>query len=168
MLQPSWCPCGRSRLTRVIYRYLFGGSNRVYNQTLNQVWVLSLPGFTWHQLASSPENTARARHSCVLAGKRQMVVVGGLDELGSNEASWGTPDPWPQSLGIFDLTANKWTGQYDSAAAAYDSPQAVKDWYSNGLVYSLCVLPQLTLADDGEQGSCDCSLVVCSRERYLY
>ena len=39
------------------------------------------------------------------------------------------PDPWPQGLGIFDLTAMEWEEEYDPAAAPYVTPDAVKAYY---------------------------------------
>ena len=67
-----------------------------------------------------------------------MVSVGGLvtdislqvtnegpESLGINSL----PDPWPQGLGIFDLTAMEWKEGYDSAASPYVTPDAVKAYY---------------------------------------
>ena len=39
------------------------------------------------------------------------------------------PDPWPQGLGVFDLTAMEWKGEYDPAAAPYVTPDTVKAYY---------------------------------------
>ena len=36
------------------------------------------------------------------------------------------PDPWPQGLGIFDLSAMQWSDSYDSSASAYVTPQLMK------------------------------------------
>ena len=39
------------------------------------------------------------------------------------------PDPWQQGIGIFDLTAMEWKEEYDSGAAPYITPDAVKAYY---------------------------------------
>ena len=33
------------------------------------------------------------------------------------------PDPWPQGLGIFDMSAMEWKANYDPEAKAYVSPK---------------------------------------------
>jgi hypothetical protein len=43
-------------------------------------------------------------------------------------------DPWAQGLGILDLPSLSWSDQYDSEASAYNSPEVVMNWYSNGYV----------------------------------
>ena len=42
------------------------------------------------------------------------------------------PDPFVQGIGIFDATAMVWKSQYDADAPPYQSPNIVKDWYSEG------------------------------------
>lgn len=68
---------------------------------------------------------------CALAGKRQMIVVGGV--LPSQTATgWLSPDPWKQGINVFDLPTLSWKSSYDPDADAYESPQVVQDWYGNG------------------------------------
>jgi hypothetical protein len=59
-----------------------------------------------------------------------MVVVGGVsvrtDALDDFTALGGSPDPWEQGLGIFDLTQLAWKSSYDANAAPYTTPSAVK------------------------------------------
>jgi len=57
-----------------------------------------------------------------------MAVVGGYDSTVNNVTSWR--DPWPQGIGIFDLTDMNWKDHYDPSAEPYRSPDAVKDWYA--------------------------------------
>jgi hypothetical protein len=54
-----------------------------------------------------------------------MIVVGGIPP--SILATYFTKDPWPQGLGIFDLTEMKWKDSYDADAAPYVTPQQIKD-----------------------------------------
>ena len=44
---------------------------------------------------------------------------------------WEDEDPFPQGLGIFDMTALKWKGSYDDKAAEYHSPEPVQVFYSS-------------------------------------
>ena len=53
------------------------------------------------------------------------VTNEGPESTGTNSL----PDPWPQGLGIFDLTAMEWKEGYDPAAAPYVTPDAVKAYY---------------------------------------
>jgi hypothetical protein len=59
-----------------------------------------------------------------------MIVVGGVcvrtDSLGDFGVQGGSPDPWEQGLGIFDLTELAWKSSYDPNAAPYTTPVAVK------------------------------------------
>ncbi len=62
-----------------------------------------------------------------------MVSVGGqvrnVTEPDYATAMQLLPDPWPQGLGIFDLTTMEWKDGYDAAAPAYVTPAAVKAHY---------------------------------------
>lgn len=46
-------------------------------------------------------------------------------------------DPWPYSLGIFDLTDLEWKDEYNAEAEDYQTPEVIRDWYRNGYA-SLC------------------------------
>ena len=96
------------------------------------VYVLSLPSFHWSKQAAT-SNFGRYMHSCNVVGKRQLAVIGGvvIDSGISTDAftvSGGSPDPWDQGIGIFDLTDMEWKSSYDPSAAAYVTPQLVKSY----------------------------------------
>ncbi|ERF72729.1 hypothetical protein EPUS_04782 [Endocarpon pusillum Z07020] len=94
---------------------------------LDQVWVLSLPSFTWYKSNYQPAN-ARFLHTCNVPGnppRCQMVAVGGI--IPQLEYYLEPRDPWPQGLGIFDLTEMQWRDNYDANADAYETPRMVKD-----------------------------------------
>lgn len=57
-----------------------------------------------------------------------MVIAGGLPL----EWDWKGSDPWVTALGIIDVSGLKWVDRFDASAAAYESPQMVQDWYSQG------------------------------------
>lgn len=122
---------------------IYGGSSDQTQSTSSDVYVLSLPGFVMFK--SPNPGTPRGNHACVTvgrsssnssddtaAGNRQMLVVGGGNSWLGFPNSLVDPDPWAQGLGIFDLTDMTWSASYDPDAAAYDSPDVVKTWYSQG------------------------------------
>jgi hypothetical protein len=62
-----------------------------------------------------------------------MLSIGGSNlALGFPDSWIKDPDPFVQGLGVFDLTAMNWSPGYNASAAAYESPQVVKDWYGQG------------------------------------
>lgn len=124
-------------------RFLYGGQDGnawepedaegIDNErTLNEVFVLTLPAFVWFQASS--QQSARWCHTCHVVGNRQMLSIGGLDPTSNYNVStspWSIPDPFPQGLGIFDMTEMEWVQTYDPDAAAYASPQIVQQWYED-------------------------------------
>ena len=98
---------------------------------LGSVYVLSLPSFVWHKRADAPAY-GRYWHTCNLVGKRQMLVNGGtivdprVDEAVTDTDSLSTLDPWPQGIGIFDLSAMEWREEYNPSADSYVTPDVVK------------------------------------------
>lgn len=63
-----------------------------------------------------------------------MASIGGRVTNSTTPAGWSLPDPWQQGIGVFDLTAMEWKEGYDSGAAPYVTPDAVKTYYQqNGL-----------------------------------
>lgn len=85
------------------------------------VYVLTLPAFHWLRTGDTPLYR-RSLHSCNVVGNRQMVSVGGTVSNAVGEDSI-IPDPWPQGLGIFDMSAMEWKENYDPEAKAYISPE---------------------------------------------
>lgn len=45
------------------------------------------------------------------------------------------PDPWPNGIGVYNLTALDWSDQYDHQAANYMSPSVVKEYYRSNSRY---------------------------------
>ncbi len=68
-----------------------------------------------------------------------MVSIGGVVANVSQDTSYtqwlhedyyyNPPDPWPQGIGIFDMTAMEWKEGYDADAAPYMTPDVVKAYY---------------------------------------
>jgi hypothetical protein len=40
-----------------------------------------------------------------------------------------TPDPFPQALGLFDMTRLNWTTYYNASADAYEQSAPVAEFY---------------------------------------
>lgn len=110
-------------------RFIYGGWT-TDSTTSDRVYVLSLPGFVFFQ--ASEQATPRAGHACVLVGKRQMLSIGGNVATTKWPDSLLDQDPWSQGLGVMDMPKMSWTSSYDASAADYDSPEIIKDWYSQG------------------------------------
>lgn len=91
--------------------------------SVNDVWILSLPGFHWFRV--NTQTVSREDHACAAVGQRQMLVVGGWNRT-------FTPDSWEKAVGILDLTELTWTSGYDADALDYDTPDIVKQWYNDG------------------------------------
>jgi hypothetical protein len=116
------------------YRFILGGST---NSTFDlshpndtdylNVFTLSLPAFRWFKSTDS-DQVRRADHSCQLIGNKQMLVIGGTQP--SNSLGIAAVEPWPNGLGIFDMSAFAWSQSYDPFAAAYEQPELVRDYYT--------------------------------------
>ncbi|KAJ0160036.1 hypothetical protein CTA2_8664, partial [Colletotrichum tanaceti] len=104
--------------------FVFGGTNTV--NTYDDVFVLSLPGFVWTQVIYEAKNPRRF-HTCAVVGRRQMLSVGGSD----GQTGWSGVDPWPQGLGLFDMTDWVWKTDYDANAKEYETSSIIRDWYKN-------------------------------------
>ncbi|KAF2152679.1 hypothetical protein K461DRAFT_226782 [Myriangium duriaei CBS 260.36] len=90
--------------------YMFGGQSLqpAGNQTqYNDMWILTIPSFTWIQVDQSSQSVpyARAGHSCNI-WNAQMVVVGGYVSPTLSSDSPG--------VFVFDLSKLKWTTTYNS------------------------------------------------------
>ena len=110
--------------------FMYGGYGGVLGseaEQFDELWVLSLPAFTWQQLDSS-HKSARIGHTCHLVGKRQLLSIGGIDATQTDP--WSTPDltNW-NGLGVFDMTVAHWASGFNASAAAYQRPQQVQSYY---------------------------------------
>ncbi|KAH6691469.1 hypothetical protein F5X68DRAFT_229322 [Plectosphaerella plurivora] len=136
-----------------VYGGHLGGNDIVYDD----VHVLSLPGFFWRK-ADYESKSPRDSHACVVAGdgKRQMISYGGVNDKSSSSGFWREKDPFPQGLGVFDMTEMAWKTRYEADAAAYESPEAVKSWYAEGGMknreWSSDAVKQLFAQDESSTG----------------
>ncbi|KAJ9659749.1 hypothetical protein H2201_007185 [Coniosporium apollinis] len=120
---------------RALLSFVHGGWNVELNQAYDELYILSIPAFTWFKADYTP-TSPRMVSSCEVVGKRQMLIVGGLD-LSQSPYAFSAGDPWRNGLGIFDMAAMTWADEYDADAAAYESPDVVRKWYERGALSSV-------------------------------
>ncbi|KAF2227791.1 hypothetical protein BDZ85DRAFT_187919 [Elsinoe ampelina] len=97
--------------------YMYGGQNLIpqgEQVQYDDMWILTLPSFTWIQVDQSnqPVPYARAGHTCNI-WNAQMVLVGGY--VGP-EISCDSPGVY-----VFDLSELKWTTSYNARTDGPDS-----------------------------------------------
>ena len=110
-----------------IYMYGGRGMNGTTDVFYDEVWVLSLPSFTWTNVyqGSSP----RYGHSCHRVGTRTMLTVGGAANSKLNQ----TPCDWEtKGVGVFDMSAVAWGSVYDANAPDYTVPKLVASKIGSG------------------------------------
>src|SRR5687767_4698061 len=100
---------------------MYGGRNNVEDD-LDDVWVLTLPGFHWERV--DVDSPRRYFQSCVSVGNRQILSAGGYSRAG-----WADDDPWINGIGVFDLSTLAWSSQYDADDDDYEPAKLVRDWY---------------------------------------
>jgi hypothetical protein len=124
------CPC--------YYSFIYGGwggwpGNAT--QPYDELHILSLPAFRWFKVPY-PAQRPRIGHTCHVVGQRHMLIIGGADPLpvpapGTDlrASGYATPDPFPNGLGLFDITRLQWATTYDPRAAEYEQSAPVAEFY---------------------------------------
>ncbi|QDS77352.1 hypothetical protein FKW77_005389 [Venturia effusa] len=96
--------------------YMYGGYDPTRNIMYDDVWVISLPSFTWVKLDSGGSN-ARFGHTCHRAGESHMISIGGsldgalygVETSGQIPTNLDTMKCDPTALvRIFDLSLGGW------------------------------------------------------------
>lgn len=90
------------------------------------VWVLSLPSFTWTQVAASRgSGRGRAGHKCVMPYPDQMMVIGGIPVYPDTGPNCITGDD--TLIELFNVSSAQWLDRYDPTVYAdYQVPSAVR------------------------------------------
>ncbi|KAI0185660.1 hypothetical protein EV127DRAFT_195456 [Xylaria flabelliformis] len=104
--------------------YYYGGYDGLNpNENFrDNVWVLSLPSFTWTQLSSGSLTHARAGHQCLTPYPDQMVTIGGF----RSPKGGGFLCLEGGILQVFNLTSGEWLDSYDpSKWNKYGVPEMV-------------------------------------------
>jgi hypothetical protein len=106
--------------------YYYGGFDGINNADpfSDEVWVLSMPSFTWHRINEGKEIHARAGHKCFKPYADQMMVFGGYTpEVGSSK---NCLDGGP--IVMFNLSSGEWMDEYHPESFDdYAVPTKVQD-----------------------------------------
>lgn len=100
--------------------YIISGNNQVTNTFYDDVYVLSLPSFTWTNLYNS--SSGRYGHTCHRVNNRQTFVVGGSTWYQFTE---GGCDFESHGIGILDITDITYPTTYTPTDAEYQLPGAL-------------------------------------------
>ncbi|KAJ9602122.1 hypothetical protein H2200_013482 [Cladophialophora chaetospira] len=96
--------------------FVYGGWDSNGGMPSQEVWILSIPSFTWVR-ASSDGGSARQGHVCVSPYPDQMMVIGGTGAFGGGFST-------NNSVDVFNLNSLTWTGKYDPDTHASYTPNA--------------------------------------------
>ena len=101
---------------------MYGG--RDASTLFDEVWILSLPSFTWTQVFSG--QSPRFSHTCHLVGSRTMITVGGLKSVNQAQGLADTDAPacdWEiEGVGVFDISSLTWGSVYNATSPPYEVP----------------------------------------------
>lgn len=105
--------------------YWYGGYDGLHSSNASDwsddVWILSLPSFTWKKAASGRTGMARAGHRCVMPYPDQMLVIGGTPVGQAGGYSCVT-----DIIQIFNVSSAEWLEQYDpNVWSEYQVPNVV-------------------------------------------
>ncbi|KAF4513284.1 hypothetical protein G6O67_000573 [Ophiocordyceps sinensis] len=91
--------------------HYYGGFDGIHPRDVfyDDVWVLSLPSFTWTQINNGTEIHARSGHRCFLPYPDQMMVFGGYAAEAGNVPSCLDKGP----VVVFNITSGEWQDSYD-------------------------------------------------------
>lgn len=105
--------------------YYYGGYDglNLKEDFNDDVWVLSLPSFTWTKVATGTAGHGRAGQKCFMPYPDQMMIIGG-----SSAMPGGSPTCLKDGvIQIFNLTSAEWMTRYDPADwGEYGVPEAVR------------------------------------------
>ena len=86
----------------------------------DDVWVLSIPSFTWTKITDS-KVTGRAGHKCFMPYPDQMMVIGGYTARGGQALTC-----LRETVRVFNMTTGTWLTEYSPAKwSKYSIPAAV-------------------------------------------
>ena len=105
---------------------MYGGRDDA-SHYFDEIWVLSLPSFTWTMVYSGI--APRFAHTCHLVGNRTLLTVGGIASITQKSGlrdTNATPCDWEsKGLAVMDLTDITWGSVYEAHAPAYGVPLEV-------------------------------------------
>jgi hypothetical protein len=98
--------------------YLYGGIDPITNTAFDDVLILTLPSFIWTNVWPIGE-APRWGHNCHVAGKRQMITVGG------NNTNGLTCDWEVKGVAVWELTSLTWGSVFLNNLTEFQVPQKV-------------------------------------------
>lgn len=105
--------------------YYYGGYNGldIRESFSDEVWVLSLPSFTWTQISKGKSTHGRAGHKCFMPYPDQMMVVGGSRAKAGSSITCLDGGP----VVMYNLTTGEWMDSYDPTKyGPYGVPKKVQ------------------------------------------
>lgn len=105
--------------------YWYGGYDGLHasdqSYFKDDVWVLSLPSFTWTKVKTGRSGQGRAGHKCVMPYPDQMMVIGGYPAQVGTGGTCLT-----EIIQLFNVSSAEWLDNYDpSKYSDYAIPSAV-------------------------------------------
>lgn len=98
---------------------MFGGQDESKTY-LREVWLLSLPSFTWIKVnAAEPP---RIGHTCHLVGNRTMLTVGGIVDIRESTGLLELCDFAAGGINELDMSDLLWNGGFNATTPAYEVP----------------------------------------------
>ncbi|KAL7787506.1 hypothetical protein V8C37DRAFT_263037 [Trichoderma ceciliae] len=105
--------------------YYYGGYDGIHatDPYHDDVWVLSLPSFTWTRINNGTDSHARAGHTCFTPYPDQMMILGGYTPLTGVTLTCLEDGP----VVMFNLTSGEWMDSYDPTKYGdYGVPEKVQ------------------------------------------
>ncbi|KAL9070535.1 MAG: hypothetical protein Q9161_004832 [Pseudevernia consocians] len=105
--------------------YMYGGRDGANPPNyFDEIWVLSLPAFTWTMIYSGI--SPRFAHTCHLVGNRTMLTVGGVAAASQIQGFYSANPPtcdWEmKGVGVYDMSDLVWGSVYNATAPVYEVP----------------------------------------------
>ncbi|GME22953.1 uncharacterized protein HO173_005471 [Neofusicoccum parvum] len=105
-------------------RGLFNEGYAAENGKRDEVFVLSLPSFTWSK-ADYNSSDPRIYHTCHGVG-RYLLSIGGVDpSKTSSDEAFADDDLYEQGIKVFDMTTMQWLDEFKADGASYQKPVVV-------------------------------------------
>jgi hypothetical protein len=98
--------------------YLYGGIDPITKTGYDDVLILTLPSFTWTNVWPIGE-APRWGHNCHVAGKRQMITVGG------NNTNGLTCDWEAKGVAVWELSTLTWGSVFLTNLTEYQVPEKI-------------------------------------------
>ncbi|PQE29945.1 cell wall anchored protein [Rutstroemia sp. NJR-2017a WRK4] len=96
--------------------YMYAGQDGL-SASYDDIYVLSLPSFTWIKVYETTPGSPRYGHTCHLVGNRQLLTVGGTTGSLSTSCDWES-----KGVAIYDMSTLQWGSNFYHDAESYSLP----------------------------------------------